>query len=357
LAGASKNLILPSKPSQTPENIHKQLSMYFTSLPDNTRPGFDEQEHFSKFKQHNIIFNALSSKSYCERHVGCLSIKTVSVGEEWYGVDNRLLAVRPGQFLILNDDQDYSCRIDTVGKVNVRSVFFKKEFASSVFRDALCKEEALLDDPFDPGEQALEFFQTLYDMDPGLEQNLLGLITALDEQGYERNMVDERLVFLLHHLIRAHKKEADRAYRVSAVKPNTRTEIYKRLCIARDLLHSSFMDKPDLSLISNTACLSIPQLIRQFKAVFRATPHQYLTRIRLAHAATLLQHTSTPVHEITWSCGFENTSAFCRAFRAEYGVPPIRFRTHGVLPPHFSTHDVLPPRFSTHDVPILLSAQ
>ncbi|HMG89870.1 MAG TPA: helix-turn-helix transcriptional regulator, partial [Chryseolinea sp.] len=61
-------------------------------------------------------------------------------------------------------------------------------------------------------------------------------------------------------------------------------------------------------------------------AAFHATPHQYLTRIRLAHAARLLKHTTIPVYEITWMCGFENVSSFCRAFKSEHGVQPNSFR-------------------------------
>jgi AraC-like DNA-binding protein len=300
--------------------------MYFTSLPDHSDPAFDEQQHFSRFKQHNIIFNALSYKSHCHRHVGCLSVKTILSGEEWYGIDNHQLVVRPGQFLILNDDQEYACRMDSAVKVRAVSVFFRKEFASAVFRDALCREESLLDTPFEGGGQPLEFFQTLYDTDPCLEGKLLSLVSSLDEYGYDNDMVDERLVFLLHHLIRTHKKETERTRRVNAVKAATRNEIYKRLCIAKDMLHSNFMEQPDLASLSNAACMSVPQLVRQFKAVFRTTPHQYLTRLRLAHAAMLLRQSSTPVHEITWMCGFENTSAFCRAFRTAYGVPPLDFK-------------------------------
>src|SRR5882724_5501463 len=74
--------------------------MYFTSLPDHTKPGFDEQAHFGKFKTHNVIFNALSSGVHCDHHVGCLSLKTVLQGEEWYGVNHRHVALRPSQFLI-----------------------------------------------------------------------------------------------------------------------------------------------------------------------------------------------------------------------------------------------------------------
>jgi len=296
--------------------------MYFTSLPDHSKPDFDEPGHFSKFQQQNIIFNAISYKSYCERHTGCLSVKTVLGGSESYGVGKRQLTVRPGQFLILNNDQEYSCRIDTTGQVRVQSVFFSKAFASSIFRDALSREGELLDNPFEHTSPSLEFFQALDQIDPILEKDMKGLMDALDENGYDSDRVDERLIFLLQHLIRVHKTETVRARRVDAVKLSTQTEIFKRLSIARDFLHSTFMDKPYLAAVSDAACLSRPQLVRQFKAVFHTTPHQYLIGIRLAHAARLLQSTSAPVHEITWRCGFEDTSAFCRAFSAAHGISP-----------------------------------
>jgi len=300
--------------------------MYFTSLPDHQQPGFDEELHFSQFKRHNIIFHALAGKSHNVHHAGCLSIKRVLSGEEWYTINQHQLAVRPGQFLILNDGQDYFCQVDMPGEVRIQSVFFQAAFAAGVFRDVLTSEEGMLDNPFEAGHQSPEFFQTLYDMDAVLAQKLGNLMASLDEYGYDSNRVDEHLVFLLHHLIRTHKTETERARRVSAAKPATQKEIYKRLCIAKDFLHSTYMDKPDLSVISRVACLSSPQLVRQFKAVFRTTPHQYLSRIRLAHAAGLLKQASTPIHEITWKCGFEDTSAFCRAFKAAYGVSPVLFR-------------------------------
>ncbi|MDB5131005.1 MAG: AraC family transcriptional regulator [Mucilaginibacter sp.] len=300
--------------------------MYFTTLPDHTKPGFDERSHFSKFKKHNIIFNALSRYSNCDHHVGCLSFKTVLSGEEWYGIGNRRLAVRPGQFLVMNDDQPYSCRIDNGESARILSVFFEKDFASSVFRDVLYREEHLLDDPFIIGGDTPEFFQTLNDIDPNLQIQLHNLISSLNSQGYDSWIVDEHLVFILTNLIRMNLSVSKQVKNVNAVKPNTKTEIYKRLCIAKDLLQSFYMDKIELNAISNMACLSIPQLVRQFKFVFHVTPHQYLVRIRLKRAAELLKLTDKPVYEITWRCGFENFSAFCRAFKSEYGVQPGHFR-------------------------------
>lgn len=300
--------------------------MYFTSLPDHTQPGFDENLHFSKFKKHNIIFNALSSKSACDDHVGCLSLKTVLSGEEWYGINRRHLAVRPGQFLLLNDDQNYSCRIDTSEKVQCLSVFFKNDFASAVFRDMRYKEDHLLDNPLANEEEPLEFFQTLNPIEPELQLQLSNLISSLDKEGYNSAMVDEQLVFLLQGLIEGQKLELKRADKVKAVKASTKRELYKRLCIAKDVLHSSYMENTDLNKLSEEACLSVPQLVRQFKSVFHLTPHQYLIQIRLKKAAELLKHSNYTVSEITWLCGFENSSAFCRSFKHTYGLQPINFR-------------------------------
>jgi len=300
--------------------------MYFTKLPDHTAPGFDERKHFSRFSEHNVIFNAFSPESCCDKHVGCLSLKTVLSGEEWYGVDGRQVAIRPGQFLILNDNQDYSCGIHKGDGARVLSVFFQKEFAASGFLDMLRREDQLLDDPADLQHKTPEFFQTLHAVEPDLMKSLSSLVTRFETYGDDPNRMDEGLVFLLQHLVRTYRLDSQYLRQVDAVKPSTKKEIYKRLCIARDILHTFFQEPLDLSDLSARACLSLPQLIRQFKSVFGRTPYQYLIDIRLRHAAELLKESSAPVREITWHCGFNDASAFGRAFKSAYGIPPEQFR-------------------------------
>ncbi|HEY8956721.1 AraC family transcriptional regulator [Chitinophaga sp.] len=301
--------------------------MYFTRLPDHSRPGFDEAQHFDKFKKHNIIFNAESRESFCDDHVGCLSVKTVLSGEETYGIDGRQLAIRPGQFLVLNNDQRYSCRISSKEKVQCLSVFFKNEFASSVLHDIMHDEDYLLDHPTTGNTGIPEFFQTLRPVTADMNRQFSGLISLLENNGYNEAMTDEYLVFLLRHLVSAHRLDIKSATRVKAIKTGTRQEIYKRLCIAKDILHSSQGENIDLSKISAQSGLSVPQLVRQFKSVFHITPYQYLVSIRLEQAAHLLQHTNEQVQDIAWMCGFENAAAFSRAFRSAYGMQPTRFRS------------------------------
>lgn len=308
--------------------------MYFTRLPNHNEPGFDEQMHFSQFKKHNIVFNAWSSDAFCEDHVGCLSLKTILSGEEQYTIDRRRIAIRPGQFLILNDEQRYSCRIRKDEPARVLSIFFKKEFASAVYRYSLGDEGRSMEDPFRTGEEKLEFFQTLHAVDPKLLHGLSNLIAHLNNRGGDTGLTDEHLIFLLWQLVRTYKSETRNSSKVNAVKASTKKEIFKRLCFAKDLLHSSYKEKLDLDAISKVACLSVPQLVRQFKFAFHITPHRYLACVRLSHAAGLLQNTDFPVKEIGWLCGFENSSAFGRAFMGEYGIQPERYRRAPfVLPP------------------------
>ncbi|MBD1365773.1 helix-turn-helix transcriptional regulator [Mucilaginibacter sp. ZT4R22] len=304
--------------------------MYFNNFPDHAVAGFDEQSHFSRFKKHNIIFNAQSSHSVCDLHVGCLSFKTVISGEEWYGIGHRQIAVRPAKFLIMNNNQAYSSRIDSGEPVRSLSVFFKEEFASAVFRDLLYQEESQLDDPFMISRINPEFFQTLNDIDNELQLKLNDLISSLNSYGYNNSMVDEHLVFILNHLIRTQVSGINHANNINAVKQHTRLEIYKRLCVAKDVIESYYMEQPGLDAISSMCCLSIPQLIRQFKSVFNTTPHQYMIQVRLKRAVELLNNTNKPIHEITWRCGFENVSAFCRAFKLQYGIQPARYRSAGL---------------------------
>ncbi|MCD2422411.1 AraC family transcriptional regulator [Niabella pedocola] len=299
--------------------------MYLTTLPDHTQPGFDEQAHFNNFSRHNIIFNAAAYKSHCEEHIGCLSLKTVRSGEEWYTINRIPIAVRPPHFLILNHDQPYGSSIDTAEKVKSLSVFFQKDFAGAVYYDMLHGEQQLLEHYLEAGPVP-EFYQTLHLMTPDLQLQLDQLINELDTYGYRKNRVDEHLALLLQTLITHQHIHSLRARTVKAVKHSTRKEIYKRICIVRDILHSSYSEHLELEQLGQMAALSVPQLIRQFRTVFQCTPHQYLTRIRLQQAMRLLIKTDHPVQDITWMCGFENASAFGRIFRQWQNKSPFAYR-------------------------------
>jgi AraC family transcriptional regulator len=155
-------------------------------------------------------------------------MKTTLAGEEWYGIDNHKIAVRPGQFLVLNNDQSYSCQIHPGKGARVLSVFFEKDFAAAVFHDMMFNEERLLEGGgWDVGVP--EFFQTLHPVDEQLGRRLVDLVGQLEIDGYDRSHTDEHLVFLLRHLVITHKKETRLKDQVSAIKASTKSEIHQTI--------------------------------------------------------------------------------------------------------------------------------
>src|SRR4029079_961124 len=66
--------------------------------------------------------------------------------------------------------------------------------------------------------------------------------------------------------------------------------------------------------------------LRLFAGVLGVTPHQYLVRSRLRHAARRLADDDSPITEIAYDVGFGALSNFVRTFHRAAGASPLRFR-------------------------------
>jgi AraC family transcriptional regulator len=65
---------------------------------------------------------------------------------------------------------------------------------------------------------------------------------------------------------------------------------------------------------------------RAFKKSTGVPPHRYLMHLRIERACALLSQTSLPVTEIAQSVGYESSQSLARAFAAEMGINPARWR-------------------------------
>lgn len=82
-----------------------------------------------------------------------------------------------------------------------------------------------------------------------------------------------------------------------------------------------------LTQLANDAGQSPYHYLRTFRAITGTTPHQYLSRARLRRAAARLVAGDARIAEVALDAGFDDLSAFNRAFRLELGAPPTAFRT------------------------------
>ncbi len=81
-----------------------------------------------------------------------------------------------------------------------------------------------------------------------------------------------------------------------------------------------------LGRMARLAGLSPYHFLRTFEHATGVTPHQYILRTRLRHAAIRLVAEPTKVLDIAFDCGFGDVSNFNRAFRTEFGVSPRAYR-------------------------------
>lgn len=82
----------------------------------------------------------------------------------------------------------------------------------------------------------------------------------------------------------------------------------------------------DLEQAAKQTGLSPFHFLRLFSAVLGVTPHQYLVRSRLRHAARLLTEDDSAVTDIAYDVGFGDLSNFVRTFHRAAGVSPTKFR-------------------------------
>ena len=70
------------------------------------------------------------------------------------------------------------------------------------------------------------------------------------------------------------------------------------------------------------------RICRDFTKYYNVSPMQYLNEKRIEAARELLRYSDSPVHEIGYLVGIENTNHFIRLFRQQTGVTPSEYRKH-----------------------------
>jgi AraC-like DNA-binding protein len=100
---------------------------------------------------------------------------------------------------------------------------------------------------------------------------------------------------------------------------------FQRLLRARDAIHARYAEALRVEDLAHEAALSPFHFLRMFRAAFGATPHQYLTRIRIEAAKRLLL-ADAPVTDVCFEVGFQSLGSFSALFARRAGAPPTAFR-------------------------------
>lgn len=129
-------------------------------------------------------------------------------------------------------------------------------------------------------------------------------------------------------LLRAVLVELKRIVTGEAVDADTHTWSEKKVQKLLTEL-SSRCDQPwTLKQMAERCGIQRTRLNTVFQKLTGSTPMEYLARLRMERAKTLLRETDTKVIDIAFECGFSSSQYFANTFRHATGMTPSNYRIH-----------------------------
>lgn len=162
-------------------------------------------------------------------------------------------------------------------------------------------------------------------LDAGELRGVLAILRGMErEQGSANSFsalaLTARFILLLVELVRLRRKHpgGDRP----AGAPRTGEKLAELLMLLAEHPERNFSRRD----LAERLCVSESTLQRIFRARTGFSPHEYLTRLRLKKAATLLLESELSVGEVANETGFADSNYFCRSFRRFAKLSPLEFR-------------------------------
>lgn len=94
----------------------------------------------------------------------------------------------------------------------------------------------------------------------------------------------------------------------------------------RDFIGANFLKLKTLGEIADACSVDAPYLCRLFARFHGESGYQFLTRLRMEHAAEILLERDATVQEVAAEMGFKDAFHFSRVFKSVHHAPPSRFR-------------------------------
>ena len=256
---------------------------------------------------------------------GALSIKCFVGGRALYDVGVGRYAVDDSSYLILNDGQTYSIDIDSINDIESFCIFFEQGFAEDVWSSLNATTSQLLEGAPEK-RAAVNFFERTYLHDQILSPALFSLRAQLSKNSGDAEWLAEQLHEIMERLLTVHAQTRKQVDAIRALRPGSREELYRRLHRARDYARACLDQPITVNEMAGVACLSPNHFLRTFKQAFQQTPHQYLTRLRIERAQSLLTQTNQRVTDVCFAVGFESIGSFSSLFRQRVGLAPEEYR-------------------------------
>lgn len=272
----------------------------------------------------NLINYSLLSEYYCPVPFRSFSIKYVSGGYERYTINQTKFKVDSGEYILANNFSNGSVEIES--KVPVTGLCI--DLAPGLMKDVI--QTMLHPDMLQPDWSngtyfdSNEFFESKFrSADTHLGRVLSNLDTMLSGNPYEQHQFDTSFYFhIAEQIVKDYQPIVKQLQRVSAVKTQTKKDLYRKVQAGHDFLLSHFTGVIDIPSVAMQCGLSEYYFFRLFKAVYGKSPMQFVIDKRLEFSRELLQQQMCSVTEAARLSGFGDIFSFSKSFRKRFGFSP-----------------------------------
>jgi AraC family transcriptional regulator len=239
-----------------------------------------------------------NTKPFTELHQD-LSVSYVRRGSFGYHARGRSFELVAGSFLVGHSGDEYVCTHDHVRADECLSFHLAPLLADSV-------------------DGAVDVWRSCA-VPPLPELMVLGELAQAAAEGRGDVGLDEMALLLAAKCVEFLSGEAPMSLA-------TRSLDRRRAVEAALWIDAHSHEALDLNAMAREVALSPYHFLRIFSVVLGVTPHQYLVRSRLRHAAQRLADEAESITDIAFDVGFGDLSNFVRTFHRAAGVSPRDFR-------------------------------
>lgn len=256
-----------------------------------------------------------------------LKLRFIFTGKENYQIGKRNLSLFPGSFLVFNEGTVFTQFNSSERKAKSLTLMFSRQFLDH-FKETMDSRNNYILAPY-RGQNIMncDIAEKLYPIAGDIKFNIAHLKNYMDNGGSEEVLI---LDYMDHCLLNCYmiycQEILTRENSLKLVYGSSRKEVIKRVSLAKEFLQTNYHKKITLEDVAGYSSFSVNHLIRTFDQAFNQTPYQFLMRLRLQRAQTLLKDTEYPINEIANIVGFESTSSFIRLFREYFNITPLKYR-------------------------------